>query len=103
MPRRVRDTVSAPARADTAVDGVDHARRVAGTIGCKERHQVADLAGMRRAAERQTFLKFPVAALVAELVFGPRLQERHVTVGADRPWIDPDHADIVGKALAAER
>src|SRR5205085_8773395 len=34
---------------------------------------------------------------------GPRFKECHVTVGPDRPRIDTDHADIVGKTLAAER
>src|SRR6202022_4280536 len=50
-----------PARADPAIDGVDHPRGVAGAVGGEEGHQVADLAGMRRTAEGKTLLEFLVA------------------------------------------
>src|SRR6266446_10976643 len=92
-----------PARADAAVDGKDHARGVAGTVGGDERHQVADFAGMRGAAERKALLKLLVAVLVAEPVFGAGLEQGDVAVGSDRPRIDADDADVVGEALAAER
>ena len=36
-------------------------------------------------------------------MLGAGLQQRDVAVGADRARIDADHADVVGKALAAER
>src|SRR5271168_4276875 len=77
-------TLSAPSRRDAAVDGEDHARGVAASVGSEEGHEVADLAGMRGAAERQSLLEFLVAVLVAELVFCPRLEQRHMAVGADR-------------------
>src|SRR4051794_18589600 len=99
----VRLLVLAPSRADAAVHGEDHTRSIAGAVGGKKRHQVADLPGMRGTAERHALLKFAVAVLVAELVFRARLEQRDVTVGADRPRIDADHADIIGKALAAQR
>src|SRR5271167_3803093 len=54
-------------------------------------------------AQRQALLEFLVTVFVAELVLGAGLQKRDVTVGADRTWIDSDHADVVGEALAAER
>src|SRR5258708_26159243 len=96
-------TVGLPPRADAAVDGVDHAGGVAGTVGGEERHQVADFARMRGAAERKALLKLLVAAFVAELVLGASLQQGDVAVGSDRTGIDADHADVVGDALAAER
>ena len=86
-----------------AVHRKDHPRRIARAIRRQERHQVADLARMRGAAERHVLLEFLVAVLVAELVLGPRLQQRDVAVGADGAGIDADHADVVGEALAAER
>src|SRR5712664_4709719 len=96
-------TVKLPPRADAAIDGVDHARGVAGAVGGEERHQVADFARMRGTAERKTFLKFRVAVFVAELVLRAGLEQRDVAVGADWPGIDADHADVVGAALAAGR
>src|SRR5262249_11392136 len=93
----------APPRGEAAVDGKNHARRVTRAVGGEIRHQVANLARMRGPAERQAFLEFLVAALVAELVLRPGLEQRDVAVGADRPRIDADHADVVGEALAAER
>src|SRR5438876_6492008 len=99
----VEATPLSPTRADTAVDGKDHARGVAGTVGGEERHQVADFAGMRGAAERKSLLKLLVAVLVAELVFGAGLQQGDVAVGSNRTRIDADDADVVGEALAAER
>src|SRR5260370_1347901 len=92
-----------PTGADAAIDGKDHARGVAGTVGGEERHQVADFARMRGAAERKALLKLLVAAFVAELVLGASLQQGDVAVGSDRTGIDADHADVVGEALAAER
>src|SRR3569833_2192728 len=92
-----------PACAYAAIDRIDHTRRIPRVIRRQERHEVADLARMRRTAERQALLEFLVAALVAELVLGPRLQQRDVAVGADRTGINADHADVVGEALAAER
>src|SRR5258708_27070218 len=92
-----------PTRADAAVDGKNHARGVAGTVGGKKCHQVADFPRMRRAAERKTFLKFLVPVFVAELVFCAGLQQGDMAVGADRTGIAADHADVVGEALAAER
>src|SRR4051812_13049698 len=92
-----------PSRADAAIDRKDHARGIAGAVGGEERHQVADLARMGRTAERQAFLEFLVAVLVAELGFRASLQQRDVTVGADRPGVDADHADVVRKTLTAER
>src|SRR3954470_10982397 len=92
-----------PTRADAAIDGVDHARGVAGTVRGEEGHQVADFASMRGAAEWKTLLELLVAAFVAELVFGAGLQQGDVAVGADRSGIDADHPDVVGEALAAER
>src|ERR1051326_3624263 len=91
-----------PPRRNTAVDGEDHARRIARAVGGEERHEVADLARMRRPAERHALLEFLVAVLVAELMLGAGLEQRHVAIGADRARIDPDHADIVGEALAPE-
>src|SRR4029077_10567343 len=93
----------APTRADAAVHSVDHAGGITGAVGRKKSHQGADLAGVRGAAERKTLLEFLVAVLVAELVFCARLQKRDMAIGADRAWIDCDHADIVGEALAAQR
>src|SRR6266849_3969807 len=92
-----------PPRADAAVDGVDHARGVAGAVGGEERHQVADFARMRGTAERKTLLKFRIAVFVAELVPGAGLEQRDMAIGADRTRIDADHADVVGEAPAAER
>src|SRR6202790_2038683 len=100
---RCRASRLTPACGDAAVDGKNHARGVTGAVRRKERHRVADFAGMGGAAERQDLLKFLVAVFVAELVLGAGLQQRDVAVGADRPLIDADHADVVGKALAAER
>ena len=57
---------------------------------------------MRGTAERQTFLKFLVAVLVAELVFCAGLEQRDMAIGADRPRIDADHADVVGEAFSPE-
>src|SRR4051812_38658754 len=85
-----------PPGADAAVHREDHARRIAGAVGGKEGHQVADLAGVRGPGERQALLEFPVAVLVAELILGAGLQQRDVAVGADRSRIDADHADVVG-------
>src|SRR5580700_11245708 len=68
-------TTLSPARRDAAIDREDHARGVGGTVGGKERHQVADLAWMRGAAVRKPFLEFLVAVFVAELVLGARLQQ----------------------------
>src|ERR1700682_2770620 len=99
---RCRASRLTPACGDAAVDGKNHARGVTGAVRRKERHQIADLAGRGRAAERQALLKFLVAVFVAELVLGAGLQQRDVAVGADRPRIDADHADVVGEALAAE-
>src|ERR1700735_1857770 len=65
-----------PARADAAVDGVDHAGRIAGAVGGEECHQVADFAGVRGTTERQALMKFHVAVFVAELVFGGGLERR---------------------------
>src|SRR4051812_25514791 len=96
-------TYASPPRADTAVDGEDHARGVTRSIGSEEGHQIADLARMRRPAKRQAFLEFLVAIFVAELGLCARLQKRDVAIRADRTWVDADHADVVGKALAAER
>src|SRR6185312_8209433 len=92
-----------PPGADASIDGEDHTRGVAGAVGGEERHQVTDLARLCRAAERQTFLIVRVAVLVAELVLCPRLQQRDMAVGTNRPRIDADHADIVGQTLAPER
>src|ERR1700721_4356867 len=58
---------------------------------------------MRGTAERKALLEFLVAVFVAELVLSPGFLQRDVTVGADRTRVDPDHADVVGEALAAER
>src|SRR5206468_12203466 len=91
-----------PPRSMPAVHGNAHFRRISRPIRCQERHQVTDLACMRRPAERHAFLEFPVAVLVAELVLRPCLQQRDVAVGADGAGIDADHADVVGEALAAE-
>ena len=89
-----------PPRRMPAVHGKDHARSISRPIRRQERHEVADLARMRRPAERQAFLKILVAVLVAELVLGAGLQQRDVTVGADRAGIDADDADVVGQTLA---
>ena len=48
-----------PARADAAVNRVDHARGIAGAVGGQERHQVADLARMGGAAERKALSETP--------------------------------------------
>src|ERR1700721_4627759 len=58
---------------------------------------------MRGTAERKALLEFLVAVFVAELVLSPGFLQRDVTVGTDRTRVDPDHADVVGEALAAER
>src|SRR5260370_2353937 len=92
-----------PTGADAAIDGKDRAGGVAGTVGGEERHQVAEFARMRGAAERKALLKLLVAVLVAKLVFGASLQQGDVAVGSDRTGIDADDADVVGEALAAER
>src|SRR5271163_4389345 len=92
-----------PTRADTAVDGEDHARGIAGAVGGEERHQVTDFARVRRPAERQALLEFLVAVLVAELMFGASFQQRDVAVGTDRAGADAHDADVVGEAFAAER
>src|SRR5258705_12088177 len=92
-----------PSRRDPAVYRVDHARCIAGAVGGQKRHQVADLARVRRAAEWHALLEFLVAVLIAELVLGTRLQQRDVAVGANGPRIDADDADIVGEAFAAQR
>ncbi len=92
-----------PPRRMPAIDGENHPRRIPRTVRGQKRHEVADLAGMGGAAERHALLEFPVAVLVAELVFRARLHQRDVAVGADRAGIDADHADVVGQALAAER
>src|SRR3954464_2493795 len=75
-------TLAPPGRMP-AVDREDHARCIAGAIRRQERHEIADLARMRRPAERHALLEFLVAVLVAELVFRARLQQRDVAVGAD--------------------
>src|SRR6187399_3242521 len=93
----------APAGRVPAVDGEDHTRRIPRAIRRQERHEVADLARMRRPAERHALLEFLVAVLVTELVLGARLQQRDVAVGADGTRIDADHADVVVHALSAER
>src|SRR5206468_11126877 len=92
-----------PPRSDPAVHRENHPGRIARPVRRQKRHQVADLAGMRGAAERHALLEFLVAVLVAELVFRARLHERDVAIGADRAGVDADDADIVGEALAAER
>src|SRR6202166_5367030 len=91
-----------PSGGDAAIDGKDHAGGITGAVRRQKRHQVADFAGVRGAAERQALLEFLVAVLVAELMFRAGLQQRDMAVGADRAGIDADHADIVGEALAAE-
>src|SRR5437868_2606079 len=92
-----------PPRRMPAIHGNDHARRIPRPVGRQKRHQVTDLAYMRRPAERHAFLEFPVAGLVAELVLRPGFQQRDVAVGADGAGVDADHADVVGEAFAAER
>src|SRR3954468_13615725 len=92
-----------PSCADSAIHRIDDPRRIACAIRRQERHEIADLVRMRRPAERQALLEFLVAALVAELVVCPRLQQGDVTVSANRAGIDADHTDVVGEALAPER
>src|SRR5215472_6180122 len=99
----VEDEALTKSSRNAAVDGEDHARRIARAIRRQKRHQVPDLARVRRPAERQSLLEFLVAVLVAELMLGARLEQGDVTVGADRARIDADHANVIGKALAAER
>src|SRR5471032_2775281 len=72
----------APPRTDAAVDGEDHARGITGAVGGEVRHEVANLPGMRGAAEWQALLEFLVAVLVAELVPGAGLEQGDVTIGA---------------------
>ena len=91
-----------PSRGETAVDRVDHARRVASAVGGEEGHEVADLARMRRPAERHALLELLVTVLIAELMHGAGLKYRDETVGADRAGVDPYNADVVRQAFSPE-
>src|SRR5579863_2623711 len=82
-----------PARRNAAVYREDHARGIGGAIGGEERHQVADFARMRGPTLRKSFLEFPIAVFVAELVSGAGFQQRDVAIRADRTRIDSHHAD----------
>src|SRR6202022_2044826 len=92
-----------PAGPDAAIHGKDHTRGIAGAVGGQERHQVGDLPRAGGPPEPKALLQFLVAVLIAKLVLCPRLHQRDVAVGTHRSWIDADDADVVGKALAAER
>src|SRR5215471_16666656 len=102
-PRNDEGKLLSPSRRNPAVDGEDHARGVAGAIGGKERHQVADLPRMRGPAAWHALLEFLVTVLVAELVFRAGLEQGDMAVGADRARIDADDANVVGEALSTQR